>query len=94
MKAVQSMARNAQSCLLVEPLEKVSQTTRELGGGRQVVVDGQRTPIGSITDRDLASAAFTQAVALYDSCIRCAVATRLALRPGRARVRSCSVSSP
>ena len=82
MKAAQLMARNV-GCLVVEPLEQASQGTPEL-----VAVDRERTPIRSITDRELASAAFTQAVALYDSCIRCAMATQRALKPGRARVRA------
>ena len=85
MKAAQLMARKV-GCLVVEPLAQASQGMPELED--LVVVDREPTPIRAITDRELASAAFTQAVALYDSCIRCAMAAQLALKPGRAHVRS------
>ena len=76
MKAVQLMTRNVQGCSVVDPLEQATQIMREFpdSGG---VIDSDKIPVRSITDRDLASAAFTQAVALYDSCAHYAMTFRL-----------------
>jgi hypothetical protein len=79
MKVLQSTSRNVQGCTVeLEPVAPARLMAQKLRVGSLVVTDSVRRPIRSVTDRDLASAAFTQAVALYDSCIRCA---RLASEP-------------
>jgi predicted transcriptional regulator len=78
MKAVQLMTRNVQACSVVDPLEQATQITREFPGSGFVVIGNDRRPVHSVTDQELARAAFTQAVALYDSCAQYAMTFRFA----------------
>jgi hypothetical protein len=78
MKAVQLMTRNVQDCPGVQPFEQATQITRGFPDRGFLVIDGDRMPVHSITDQDLARAAFTQAVALYDSCAQYAMTFRFA----------------
>jgi hypothetical protein len=55
----------------------------EFDVGGLVDIDSERTPLSVVTDRDHARAAYTQAVALYDSCVKYAVVSQLAIRAQR-----------
>ncbi len=83
MNAVQPMTQKAPGSSLVDPLGQPSQIAQVFPDSGRVVIDSDRTSVGSITDQDLARAAFSQAVALYDSCVQYAVATQLASRRPR-----------
>ncbi len=85
MKATQLVTRNGAGCSMVVPLEQALQITREFPDSGLVVIDNAGMPVRSITDRDLARAAFTQAVALYDSCVEYAMTFRLDCDAQRSR---------
>jgi len=51
--------------------------TRDHVAPAVVVHDGEQGPFSRAPDGDIATAAYTQAVALYDSCIRHAMANRI-----------------
>jgi hypothetical protein len=82
MKAEQ---RNVGSCLPAETLEQTASNSWEFEVARLVVIDTEPGSSGVITDRDLAKAAYTPAVALYDSCVQYATAAEVVTRARNAR---------
>ena len=62
--------RNARTCLPTDTLERTTHNLWEFDVGGLAVSDSEPASSGVITDRDLVNAAYTQAVALYDSCVQ------------------------
>lgn len=60
MKVEQIMTRDVKSCGLQDSLNTAAQLMWEERCGALPVVDGQRRPIGFLTDRDICMAAYTQ----------------------------------
>ena len=63
---------------------RIAPTARKLQAKGLIVVDRARSTIDEMPDRDLAYAAYNQAVALYDSCVQYASALGLASGARRA----------
>ena len=82
MKAEQ---RNARSCLPTDTLERTACNSWEFEVGQLVVSDTEPGSSGVVADGDLAEAAYTQAVALYDSCVQFATAAKVVRRSRKAR---------
>lgn len=66
MKAEDLMNRDVRTCSKEDTLEQAARTMWEADVGCLVVTDESRRPIGMITDRDIAMAAYLQGVALRD----------------------------
>ena len=77
MRIEDLMTRNVQTCLANDTLEHVAHTMWSRDLGCLVVIDAQRHPIGMITDRDLAMAAYTQGVPLRNALVRSAMANKV-----------------
>jgi hypothetical protein len=82
MKAEQ---RNARSCLAVDTPEQIARNSCEFRVRQLVASDSEPETSGVTTDRDLAVAAYTQAVALYDSCVQHAPAAEVIARARKVR---------
>lgn len=67
MKASDLMTRDVRVCSREDSLEQAARTMWESDIGCLVVVDAERRPVGMITDRDIAMAAYTQGVLLRDA---------------------------
>jgi CBS domain-containing protein len=74
MKAGELMSRNVQKCSKDDSLEQAARIMWESDIGCVVVTDGEDRPIGTITDRDIAMAAYTQGVRLQDARVESAMA--------------------
>ena len=85
MKADELMTRNVATCAGDDSLEQAARIMWEADVGCLAVVDAEQRPVGILTDRDLAMAAYTQGVRLRDACVASAMARE---------VRSCSASTP
>jgi CBS domain-containing protein len=71
------MTRNALPLLACRRVEQPARIMWEADVGCVVVMDGKQRPVGMITDRDVATAAYTQGVALRDSRVEFAMATHV-----------------
>jgi CBS domain-containing protein len=71
------MTKNVFTCLAHQTLEQAARTMWEADIGCLVVIDDDRRPIGMITDRDIAMAAYTQGVALRDALISSAMSQKV-----------------
>jgi CBS domain-containing protein len=67
MKAEKIMTRNVYTCSPDDSLEQAARVMWDSDVGCLVVTDGQQKPVGMITDRDVAMAAYTQGVPLRDA---------------------------
>jgi CBS domain-containing protein len=85
MKAEELMTRNVRTCSPDDTLEQAARVMWESDVGCLVVTDGVERPVGVITDRDIAMAAYTQGVALRDARVASAMATT---------VLTCAPSTP
>ncbi len=74
MKAEPLMIRNAHSRSSAHAVEETACDTCEFEAGVSAVFE-EPVPISAITDLGLATAAYSQAVALYNSCVQYAAAT-------------------
>jgi CBS domain-containing protein len=77
MKTEDLMTRNVATCRPDDSLEQAAQLMWECDVGCVVVVDGQQKPVGMITDRDLAMAAYTQGALLRDIRVETVMATNV-----------------
>jgi len=66
MKTADLMTRNVAACQAHDSLEQIARLMWDRDVGCVVVTDNQQKPIGMITDRDLAMAAYTQGALLRD----------------------------
>jgi CBS domain-containing protein len=73
MKVQDLMNRIVRTCTEGDSLEQAATAMWEYDVGCLVVVDGERRPIGVITDRDALMGAFTQGVSLRDGRVRTAM---------------------
>jgi CBS domain-containing protein len=74
MRAEQLMTRNVHTCKRDDSLEQAAGLMWEWDVGCLVVVDDELRPVGMITDRDVAMAAFLQGVQLKDGLVGSAMA--------------------
>jgi CBS domain-containing protein len=77
MRIEDLMTRNVHTCFADDTLEQAAHAMWDWDIGCLVVIDPHRRPIGMITDRDLAMAAYTQGVPLRDALVSSAMATQL-----------------
>ena len=77
MKTEQLMTRNVATCGPGESLEQAAQLMWDWDVGCVVVTDSQHKPIGMITDRDLAMAAYTQGALLRDIRVETVMARKI-----------------
>lgn len=77
MKTEEMMTRNVHTCSPDDTLEQAARIMWESDVGAVVVIDGELTPIGMITDRDIVIAAYTQGVALRDTRVQSAMANQV-----------------
>jgi CBS domain-containing protein len=77
MRIEDLMTRNVHTCFEDDTLEQAAHAMWDWDVGCLVVINSYRRPIGMITDRDLAMAAYTQGVALRDARVGSAMATQL-----------------
>ena len=77
MKAENLMTRTVRTCSRHDSLEQSARVMWESDVGCLVVTDEQQIPIGMITDRDVAMAAYTQGVALRDARVGSAMSHRV-----------------
>jgi len=66
MKTEELMTRNVAACRPEDSLEQAAHLMWDCDVGCVVVTDGHHRPVGMITDRDLAMAAYTQGALLRD----------------------------
>jgi len=66
MKTQDLMTRHVLTCSADDSLERAAQIMWESDVGCLVVVDGELSPVGMITDRDIAMGAYTQGFSLRD----------------------------
>jgi CBS domain-containing protein len=66
MKTAELMTRNVAACLAHDSLEQAARLMWDWDVGCVVVIDSHQKPIGMITDRDVAMAAYTQGALLRD----------------------------
>jgi CBS domain-containing protein len=85
MKADDLMCRNVYTCSERDSLEQAAQIMWECDVGCLVVIDHEIHPIGIITDRDIAMAAYTQGARLAETSVSTAMARQ---------IRSCGPSTP
>lgn len=74
MKADQLMTRTVGTCSSDDSLERAANLMWEHDLGCLVVIDAEERPVGMITDRDVAMAAYTQGVRLCDTSVATAMA--------------------
>jgi CBS domain-containing protein len=74
MRAEQLMTRNVYTCKSEDSLEHAAGLMWQRDVGCLVVVDDELRPMGMITDRDVAMAAFLQGVPLKDGRVASAMA--------------------
>ncbi len=74
MKTEKLMTRDVCTCSQEDSLEDAARVMWDSDVGCLVVTDGERRPIGMITDRDIAMAAYTQGVPLRDASVGSAMA--------------------
>jgi len=77
MKTEDLMTRSVASCRPEDSLEQAARLMWEWDVGCVVVTDGDRKPVGMITDRDVAMAAYTQGAVLRDIRVETVMATKL-----------------
>lgn len=77
MKAEYLMTRNVCTCSKDDSLEQAARVMWDSDVGCLVVVDGERKPIGMITERDVAMAAYTQGVPLRDARVGSAMSRKV-----------------
>jgi len=77
MKTEDLMTRNVAACRPGDSLERAAQLMWDWDVGCVVVTDGQQKPIGMITDRDLAMAAYTQGALLREIRVETVMARKL-----------------
>ena len=77
MKTEELMTRNVATCRPHDSLEQAAQLMWDWDVGCVVVTDGQQKPIGMITDRDVAMAAYTQGALLREIRVETVMARRL-----------------
>lgn len=77
MRVERAMTKNVFTCLAHQTLEQAARTMWEADIGCLVVIDDERRPIGVITDRDIAMAAYTRGVALRDALIGSAMSQKV-----------------
>jgi CBS domain-containing protein len=71
------MTKNVFTCLAQQTLEQAARTMWEADIGCLVVIDDEHRPIGMITDRDIAMAAYTRGVALRDALVGSAMSQKV-----------------
>ena len=74
MKAEELMTRNVQKCSKDASLEQAARLMWESDVGCLVVTNAEDRPVGMITDRDIAMAAYTQGARLQDVRVESAMA--------------------
>ncbi len=74
MKANQLMTRDVLKCARGDSLEQAAGTMWEADTGCLVVTDSENRPVGMITDRDIAMAAYTQGIRLSEAAVESAMA--------------------
>jgi CBS domain-containing protein len=74
MKAEDLMVRDVRKCSKDDSLEQAARIMWETDVGCLVVTDSEDRPIGMITDRDIAMAAYTQGSLLRDARVESAMA--------------------
>lgn len=77
MKIEELMTRNVAACSADDSLEHAASIMWDQDVGCVVVINAERKPIGMITDRDLAMAAYTQGALLRDIRVDAAMARNL-----------------
>lgn len=77
MKAEQLMVRDVRTCSADDTLHSAAHSMWQNDVGCLVVVDAHRHPVGMITDRDVAMAAYTKGVALGHAPVSSAMSQRL-----------------
>lgn len=77
MKAGELMTRDVRTCSADDSLERAAHVMWTHDVGCLVVIDGDRRPVGMITDRDIAMAAYIQGVRLLDAHVASAMASRV-----------------
>ena len=77
MKTEALMTRNVATCRPDDSLEQAAHLMWDWDVGCVVVTDGQQKPIGMITDRDVAMAAYTQGALLREIRVETVMARRL-----------------
>jgi CBS domain-containing protein len=77
MRIEDLMTLNVHTCFVDDTLEQAAHSMWEWDVGCLVVIDAHRRPIGMITDRDLAMAAYTQGVPLRNARVSSAMATEV-----------------
>lgn len=87
MHAGQLMTRQVRTCSREDTLESTARQMWECDVGCVVVVDSEQRPIGVLTDRDVAMAAYTQGTALRDSRVDSAMSRQVKTCPPGASVR-------
>jgi CBS domain-containing protein len=74
MRADELMTQNVKKCSKDDSLEHAARIMWESDVGCLVVTDAEDHPIGMITDRDIAMAAYTQGAGLKDALVESAMA--------------------
>lgn len=77
MRVEKAMTKSVFTCLPHQTLEQAARTMWEADVGCLVVIDDDRRPVGVITDRDIAMAAYTQGVALREALVSSAMSQRV-----------------
>lgn len=77
MKTEDLMTRNVAACRPSDSLEQAAHLMWDWDVGCVVVTDGQQKPVGMITDRDVAMAAYTQGAQLRDIRVETAMARKI-----------------
>jgi len=77
MRAEEMMTRHVHTCSKDDSLEQAAGIMWESNVGSVVVTDGEQHPIGMLTDRDIAMAAYTQGRRLADTQVSTAMAREL-----------------
>lgn len=85
MNAEELMTRAVSTCSRDDSLEQAARLMWEGDVGCLVVTDAEHRPVGMLTDRDVAMAAYTQGVALRDASVASAMARE---------VQSCVATTP
>ena len=77
MRVERAMTKNVFTCLAHQTLEQAARMMWEADVGCLVVIEEDRRPVGMITDRDIAMAAYTQGVALRDALVSNAMSQKV-----------------
>jgi len=70
MRAEQLMTRSVRTCSADATLEDAARILWEMDLGCLVVVDDEQRPVGMLTDRDIAMAAYTQGLTLRELSVQ------------------------